>query len=87
MGRIIEIGGAGVLIYVDMTLARPLVEELRNELVVREPAARTLFPEIEPLDYATAVTVALARIEKGAVETIWSDALSLPVRRICHWFT
>jgi hypothetical protein len=32
--------------------------------------ARTLFPQIQPLDYATAVTLALARIEKGAVETI-----------------
>lgn len=57
-------------------IARLLVEGLRNELVVREPAAHTLFPQIQPLDYAIAVTLALARIEKGAVETIWSDALA-----------
>jgi uncharacterized protein YbjT (DUF2867 family) len=61
---------------VSSAIARPLVEGLRNELVVREPVARTLFPQIQPLDYATAVTLALARIEKGEVETIWSDALA-----------
>jgi len=61
---------------VSRAIARPLVEGLRNELVVRDPAALTLFPQIEPLDYTTAVTLALARIENGEVETIWSDALA-----------
>lgn len=61
---------------VSSAIARPLVEGLRNELVVRDPSARTLFPEIEPLAYATAVTLALGRIDSGQVETIWSDALA-----------
>jgi uncharacterized protein YbjT (DUF2867 family) len=61
---------------VSSAIARPLVEGLRNELVVRDPSAHTLFPKIEPIKYATAVTLALARIDNGQVETIWSDALA-----------
>jgi uncharacterized protein YbjT (DUF2867 family) len=57
-------------------IARPLIEGLRNEVVVREPSARTFFPDIRPSDYRTAVEHALDRLEKGEVETIWSDALS-----------
>jgi uncharacterized protein YbjT (DUF2867 family) len=54
----------------------PLIEGLRNEVVVRDEAARTLFPDIQPVDYNTAVREALAALEAGNVETAWSDALS-----------
>jgi uncharacterized protein YbjT (DUF2867 family) len=54
----------------------PLIEGLRNEVVVRDDTARTLFPDIEPVDYETAVRRALASLEAGQVETSWSDALS-----------
>jgi uncharacterized protein YbjT (DUF2867 family) len=57
-------------------IARPLIEGLRNEVVVREPSARRFFPDIRPSDYRTAVEHALDRLDKGEVETIWSDALS-----------
>jgi uncharacterized protein YbjT (DUF2867 family) len=57
-------------------IARPLVEGLRNEMVVRDDQARQLFPAIQPMDFATAVTLALGRIEQGQVETIWYDALA-----------
>jgi uncharacterized protein YbjT (DUF2867 family) len=57
------------------SLARPLVEGLRNEVVVRDARARTLFPTIQPVDYQTAVARALERIERGQVNTAWSDAL------------
>lgn len=56
-------------------IARPLIEGLRNELIVRDNAARRLFPNIQPTDYRTAVRRALARLEAAEVETIWSDAL------------
>jgi uncharacterized protein YbjT (DUF2867 family) len=58
------------------TIAGPLIEGLRNEVVVRDPAARTLFPDIRPLGYAAALDEALAGLESGAVETVWSDALA-----------
>jgi hypothetical protein len=61
---------------VSATIARPLIEGLRNELVVRDDSAKLLFPDIEPLDYETATRLALQRIEHGDVETIWSDALA-----------
>jgi uncharacterized protein YbjT (DUF2867 family) len=56
-------------------IAQPLIEGLRNEVVVHDDTARRLFPEIVPMDYRSAVTLALARIESHTVETAWSDAL------------
>jgi len=54
----------------------PLIEGLRNEVVVRDDTAKTLFPSIEPVDYETAVRGALANLEAGQVETSWSDSLA-----------
>jgi uncharacterized protein YbjT (DUF2867 family) len=57
-------------------IARPLIEGLRNEVVVRSPLAHTLFPNITVLDYRTAVGLAVDRLYSGEVETSWSDALA-----------
>ncbi|MGD8625949.1 MAG: DUF2867 domain-containing protein, partial [Anaerolineae bacterium] len=54
----------------------PLIEGLRNEVVVRDDLARQLFPDIRPVDYDTAVRRALAKLDEGQVETSWSDALA-----------
>jgi uncharacterized protein YbjT (DUF2867 family) len=56
-------------------IARPLIEGMRNEVVVHDDAAQRLFPEIIPMGYRTAVARALARMEAHDVETAWSDAL------------
>jgi uncharacterized protein YbjT (DUF2867 family) len=56
-------------------LALPLIEGLRARLIVRDEAARRLFPQIKPLDFQTAVHLALGRIQRDNVETSWSDAL------------
>jgi uncharacterized protein YbjT (DUF2867 family) len=61
---------------VSASIARPLIEGLRNELVVRDDLALDLFPDIEPISYQEAVKLALKRMEEGRIETIWSDALS-----------
>ncbi len=61
---------------VPASVAKPLIAGLRNELIVRDPSARVLFPEIEPLDFDTAVKLALGRVENGDIETLWSDALA-----------
>lgn len=53
----------------------PLIEGLRAELIVRDDAARKLFPHIKPLDFQTAVHLALGRIQRDNVETSWTDAL------------
>lgn len=57
-------------------IAQPLIEGLRNEVVLHDDLARRRFPEIVPMDYETAVRRALYRLETGGVETAWSDALS-----------
>jgi uncharacterized protein YndB with AHSA1/START domain len=57
-------------------IARPLIEGLRNELIVQDNVAKEIFPAIKPLDFATAVQLALGRIKEGRIETIWSDAVA-----------
>jgi uncharacterized protein YbjT (DUF2867 family) len=44
-------------------IARPLIDGLRNEVIVRDETARELFPQIEPMDYPSAVSLALADLE------------------------
>lgn len=57
-------------------IARPLIDGLRNELLVQGDEARRLFPHVEPIDFDTAVKRSLKRIEDGQIETIWSDAMA-----------
>ncbi len=57
-------------------IARPLIEGLRNEVIVRNDSARTLFPRIVPVSYAEAVRRALVKLDGANVETAWSDALT-----------
>ena len=53
----------------------PLIEGLSTESLVRDGTARTLFPDIQPMDYQTAVHLALGRVLNDDVETSWSDAM------------
>jgi uncharacterized protein YbjT (DUF2867 family) len=53
----------------------PLIEGLHASLIVRDEAAKKIFPQIKPLDFQTAVHLALGRIQRDNVETSWSDAL------------
>jgi len=57
-------------------IARPLIEGLRNESVVRNDLAHEIFPQIEPMGYERAVSLALQRLTAREVETSWSDSLS-----------
>lgn len=56
-------------------IARPLIEGLRNEVIVRDTAAKTLFPDVQPASFAVSVSRALDKLDAGAVETSWADAL------------
>jgi uncharacterized protein YbjT (DUF2867 family) len=58
------------------TIAQPLIKGLGNEVIVRDDTARRLFPDIKPLDYDTAVRLALEKMGARDVETAWSDALT-----------
>ncbi|MCC6456315.1 MAG: DUF2867 domain-containing protein [Caldilineaceae bacterium] len=56
-------------------IVRPLVEGLRNEVVVRDDSAHRLFPNIQPMNYRAAVKRALEKLTASEVETSWADAL------------
>lgn len=58
------------------SIARPLIDGLRNEVVVRDDKARRMFPNIDPMDYRRAVEHALHSLDAGHLETAWSDALA-----------
>lgn len=57
-------------------IARPLINGLGNEVIVRDGSAGRLFPEIQPLGYEKAVRLALEKMERRSVETVWSGSLS-----------
>jgi len=57
-------------------IAQPLIKGLSNEVVVRHDDALWLFPNLQLFDYATAVRLALDKIDTHDVETAWSDALT-----------
>ncbi len=53
---------------ISAVIAQPLIEGLRSEVIVRDPSARQLFPEVELLDYATAVKHALQELESPRID-------------------
>jgi hypothetical protein len=57
-------------------IAQPLIEGLRNEVIVNDDLATRLFPHIELIDYQTAVDRALMHLEASEIETTWSDAMA-----------
>ncbi|MCU0462936.1 MAG: SDR family oxidoreductase [Anaerolineae bacterium] len=57
-------------------IARPLIEGLRNEVIVRDPSAREIFPNIHPTTFEVAVHRALEKLKVSEVETSWVDSLA-----------
>jgi uncharacterized protein YbjT (DUF2867 family) len=53
----------------------PLVEGIAHPVLADTQRAESLFPDIRPMGYRTAVERALARMTERAVESRWSDAL------------
>ena len=64
----------GLITPIPRIFARPLMESLGCEAACDISEAARLFPEIKPLDYATAVKYALIRLSENAVETSWTAA-------------
>ena len=67
-----------------VSIARPLIEGLKNQVIVEDPAARQLFA-FEPLGYEEAVKLALKRTNSGQVKTIRS-ASSKKDRKGCNFW-
>lgn len=57
-------------------IARPLIEGLRNEVIVRNDLAKQIFPHINPVGYKIAVERTLTHLDANHIETSWSDSLA-----------
>ncbi len=58
---------------VEYSYALPLVEGLQNDSLVRDRSPLSLFPAIQPLDYAEAVQRALLDTHPRHMERVWLD--------------
>lgn len=66
----------GLVTPIPSAYARPLIEGLRNPVVVRDGSAAELFPAIKPMSYEAAVRLAVQRTTLHQVETSWTSSLS-----------
>jgi uncharacterized protein YbjT (DUF2867 family) len=57
-------------------IAKPLIDGLRNEVIVRDNCAKRLFPDINLIDFHSAVERALAKLNANGIESTWSDSLA-----------
>lgn len=67
--------GIGALTPIPNSLAVPIVQGMVQSLIADTRRAREQFPAIAPLNYRTAVQLALQRIKRGEIETRWCGAL------------
>lgn len=61
---------------VPASITRPLIEGLQSDVIVHDKTAAELFPEIQPMDYNSAVDRAINRLNQGKMETRWSDSMT-----------
>jgi uncharacterized protein YbjT (DUF2867 family) len=66
----------GLVTPIPSSYARPLIEGLRNPVVVSDGSAAELFPAIKPMSYEAAVRLAVQRTTLHQVETSWTSSLS-----------
>jgi len=66
----------GWMTPVSAKIARPLIDGLRNEVVVRDDKAQRLFPTIQPMGYEAAVRLALADLHPDHFLAQWWDDLT-----------
>ena len=55
-----------------------LVEGLRNDVVVTNNLSKTLFPNVTPLDYSSAIGGVIQDLDEGRIDTSWSDSADVP---------
>jgi len=67
----------GLVSPIPAGIARPLIEGLRNEVVVRDGGPAATFG-LRPLPYVGALEQALDRSDPSGLESTWFDALTVP---------
>ena len=70
----------GLISPIPAGIARPLIEGLRNEVVIHHPTPAGQFP-VRPMAYVEALRLAIDRTDRHEVETTWFDARSAPGRQ------
>ncbi|MGE3800005.1 MAG: SDR family oxidoreductase [Candidatus Kapaibacterium sp.] len=65
----------GLVTPISNRLAVPLVEGVVQPLLAERSKAEEYFPDIHPMSYSEALSLTLAKVESGEVETRWSDSL------------
>jgi uncharacterized protein YbjT (DUF2867 family) len=69
----------GLVTPIPGAIAKPLIEGLKNEVVVRDPVPARAF-SVQPMPYEAAVERAIERIDGHEVETTWFDSVDVPGR-------
>lgn len=67
----------GLVTPVPSSIAKPLIEGLRNEVVVRDPGPATAF-DVSPMPFEAAVQRAIERRNGPELESTWFDSLGVP---------
>jgi len=70
----------GLVSPIPAGIARPLIEGLRNEVVVRDPGP-ALALGVRPVPYVEALQRAIDRTDRHDIESTWFDAVSAPDRQ------
>lgn len=66
---------AGLVTPISSSIARPLIQGLKSEVVVTDESGMALF-DIEPMPYKAAVRLAMQRFRDDEVETTWAGSLA-----------
>jgi uncharacterized protein YbjT (DUF2867 family) len=69
----------GLVTPVPSSIAKPLIDGLRNEVVVRDPGPGAAF-DVTPMGFEDAVRRAIERSSGPEIETTWFDSLGVPGR-------
>ncbi len=65
-----------IMTPISFGIIRPLIDGLRNEMILRNDRARQLFPDIEPRSFLSAVRQSLDELDANQVESTWLDSMA-----------
>jgi hypothetical protein len=75
--------GVAWMTPVPADIARPLVDGLQSDSLVRDDRARHTFPHIQLIGYEEGVKIALSQLRPGLLEPAWADC-DKPVKVMKH---
>jgi uncharacterized protein YbjT (DUF2867 family) len=65
--------GVDRLTPVPANIARPLIDGMRSNSIVKNDAAARVFPEVKPIDYRQAISTALSKLSPALIEPVWEN--------------